>query len=194
MQTPDASYDAEPLPGRGRVMPRVRRRILDEMDAPVTAGAGLMGGQGPASGNTGIGGASAAPITPAPSAPAAPKPFAFAPDSVSTLLRKYEHTPDGLKKAFAENPDLAGVSQIGGSKGDKILDPTTGRWIDVITAAGLGGTGWQWLDDVPGQGGDAQADPSGRGGVFRGMDPYQVNLIDKVRESIMQLMEGGKGY
>jgi hypothetical protein len=185
-----ASEPVDPVPSpvqQRRAMPRVRKRVLDEIDGPVGAGADLMGPSGPASGNTGIGGPAPSPVDGPEPAPAA-SPFKFAPDTVSTILRKYEHTPDGLKKAFAENPDLAAVSQIGGSKGDKILDPNSGRMIDVITAAGLGGTGWQWLDDVPGQ---EQAAPSGGEGVMRGMDPQQVSMIDQIRAAIQQLMGPG---
>lgn len=77
-------------------------------------------------------------------------PFSFNRDSVLNILSNYAHTPEGLKQAFAENEGLRGVSQIGGNKGDKILDPTTGRLIDVIQAAGEGGKAWQWLDDQGG--------------------------------------------
>jgi hypothetical protein len=85
-------------------------------------------------------------------APAA-TPFTFGRDSVSSILGAYDHTPAGLQKAFAEHPELAASgAKITGSKGDKIIDPTTGRAVDVIQAAGEGGKAWQWLDGDGGGG------------------------------------------
>jgi hypothetical protein len=101
----------------------------------------------------------------APGVSAAKSPFTFGQSSVRSILDRYPHTPAGLQQAFAENPELAGASKIGGSKGDKILDPSTGRWIDVIQAAGEGGKAWQWLDD------EGTATPQaamGGGGMFGG--------------------------
>jgi len=91
--------------------------------------------------------------------PKAPDPFKFGQSSVMDILGKYSHTPGGLKQAFDENPQLASVSQIGGSKGDKILDPSSGRLIDVIQAAGEGGKAWQWLDEQNGGQGQFSAMP-----------------------------------
>ena len=99
-------------------------------------------------------------------APTAPDPFKFGQSSVLDILGRYQHTPQGLRQAFDENPQLASMSQIGGNKGDKILDPTTGRLVDVIQAAGEGGKAWQWLDEASGGQGPYSA---------RGVSPFMMD-------------------
>jgi hypothetical protein len=87
--------------------------------------------------------------------------------SVMPLLReKYKHTPDDLRRAFAENPDAFHGAQQFGSKGDKIRF-ADGKEFDVIQAAGLGGTGWQelWDNDPNAQ----QQGPQGGGMAVPGM-------------------------
>lgn len=65
---------------------------------------------------------------------------------VGRIIANYDHTPAGLTAAL---PEIAsrypGTKSLGG-KGDKVHIPCVGD-IDLITAAGEGGKGWQWIVD-----------------------------------------------
>ena len=70
---------------------------------------------------------------------------------VGRILQHYPNTPAGLKEALPEIQKIAPNAKIVGTKGDKIDfgDYTDKRGerigvIDVLLAAGLGGSAWQW--------------------------------------------------
>jgi hypothetical protein len=115
----------------------------------------------PSAANTGVMGGAQTPMQP----PAAPKQNATA-SSVMDTLRKYQHTPAGMKQAFAENPDVFTGASIMGSKGDKVRY-ADGSIYDHILAAGEGGKGWQALwDNDPNA---APAPMAGGGGMNPGL-------------------------
>jgi hypothetical protein len=90
-------------------------------------------------------------------------PFQFNQQNVSAILNQYPHTPAGLQQAFAQHPELAASgSSIGGSKGSKIVDPSTGKLVQVVQSAGLGGTAWTW---DTGEGGAGAAGAAAMGPV-----------------------------
>lgn len=71
---------------------------------------------------------------------------------VGRILQFYPNTPAGLRDALPEIQQIAPGATIAGSKGDKLDfgDYVDGRGerigvIDIIQAAGLGGTAWQWI-------------------------------------------------
>jgi hypothetical protein len=173
---------------------RIKRRILDGMDPATDVMAGgvdRFGPTGPMNGNTGIGGGMPRDIAPPPP-PVDPPRADFSAGGLLPVLRKYEHTPEGLQKAFAENPHwgAAGAKIQGGD----IYNPETKRWLDVIRGASRGGEDWQYLDE---QEGGADYDPNkgmsaGGFGSMRGMDSTQTSLIDQVRQMILQLMGTGQ--
>ena len=73
---------------------------------------------------------------------------------IGRILQYYPHTPDGLKSALPELQQLVPGVAITGTKGDKLdfggyVSPEgiTLGVNDVIQAAGLGGTAWQWAPD-----------------------------------------------
>jgi hypothetical protein len=70
---------------------------------------------------------------------------------VGRILQYYPNTPAGLKEALPEIQKIAPNATIVGTKGDKIdfgdyTDKKGERIgvIDVLLAAGLGGSAWQW--------------------------------------------------
>lgn len=104
-----------------------------------------------------------------------PSPPTWNPQNVMQTLQKYQHTPQGLAQAVQENPWLGSV---GGGKGDLLLGPN-GEKIDVVQAAGLGGTGWQWLDTAQQQAaGGAGAGAMGPGFGSGQAAPQSQALID----------------
>lgn len=75
------------------------------------------------------------------------------------FLQGYPHTPAGLKAAYDADPSKFGGAKIIGSKGDKLQLPD-GTVVDVITNAGMGGTGWQWITGSGGGGSVAAPKPA----------------------------------
>jgi hypothetical protein len=70
---------------------------------------------------------------------------------VGRILQYYPNTPAGLKDALPDIQKIAPNATIAGTKGDKIdfgdYKDKSGQLIglvDVLQAAGLGGTAWQW--------------------------------------------------
>ena len=70
---------------------------------------------------------------------------------VGRILQYYPNTPAGLKEALPEIQKIAPNATIVGTKGDKIdfgdyTDKKGERIgvVDVLLAAGLGGSAWQW--------------------------------------------------
>ena len=71
---------------------------------------------------------------------------------IGRVLQFYPNTPAGLRDALPEIQQIAPGAKIAGSKGDKLdfggyVDGRGERIgvIDIIQAAGLGGTAWQWI-------------------------------------------------
>jgi hypothetical protein len=178
-----------------RVGPRIKRQMLDEMDAPMDRpaplGVGvespLVSADGmPRSGNTGIGGG-VKPIAPAPES--APKPAVNAQHLLMSAVNDNLGTirsaqGDAARKAAVEQV-LRGVNADGIEeiRGEKVK--MGGKWIDLLQDV-EGAAIPQWL--VEEQGGAAPQ----QGGITRGMDPMQTSLMDSIRASIMQLMGQGQ--
>lgn len=71
---------------------------------------------------------------------------------IGRILQFYPNSPAGLRDALPEIQRIAPNAKIVGSKGDKVdfgdyVDPHGVRIgvIDLVRAAGLGGTAWHWL-------------------------------------------------
>jgi hypothetical protein len=171
--------------------PRIKRRMLDDMDAPehgIGVDRPLAGVDGaPLNGNTGISGMGPSPVAPPPTAPAAPKGNAqhllmsAVNDNLGTIRSAQG---DAARKAAVEQV-LRGVNADGIEeiRGEKVK--MGGKWIDLLQDV-EGAAIPQWL--VEEQGGVAPQ----QGGITRGMDPMQTSLIDQIRASIMQLMGQGQ--
>lgn len=161
-----------------------KRALLGQMGAH-QQGPTQPAGALPSASNTGVMGGATPPMQ-----PAAPKPNATA-SSVMDTLRKYQHTPAGMKQAFAENPDVFTGASIMGSKGDKIRY-ADGSIYDHILAAGEGGKGWQALwDNDPNA---APAAPARGGGpnpsLLQGMGGLSALLQGDPTAKIQQAMNG----
>jgi hypothetical protein len=170
--------------------PRIKRRMLDEMDAPepgIGVDRPLAGVDGsPLSGNAGISGGMKPP---APAPVAAPKPAGNAQHLLMSAVNDNLGTirsaqGDAARKAAVEQV-LRGVNADGIEeiRGEKVK--MGGKWIDLLQDV-EGAAIPQWL--VEEQGGVAPQ----QGGITRGMDPMQTSLIDQIRASIMQLMGQGQ--
>jgi hypothetical protein len=71
---------------------------------------------------------------------------------IGRILQFYPNTPAGLRDALPEIQQIAPGAKIAGTKGDKLdfgdyVDAKGERIgvIDILQAAGLGGTAWQWI-------------------------------------------------
>jgi hypothetical protein len=141
-----------------------RKALLDQLGGGLPT-AGRVPGIAPGEPAPGTRMPEAPPIDPM-QAPQAPKQNASIGSVMPMLREKYKHTPDDLKRAFAENPDAFHGASLMGSKGDKIQF-ADGKIFDVINSAGLGGLGWQELwDNDP----NAQQAPQGGGMAMPGMN------------------------
>lgn len=205
-----------------RPMQRIRKRMLDGMGGdpsvdPVNVGVNepLMGPNGPASGNTGIGGGMAQPRKPpvsvpdfaepaaqaAPAAPAAP-PRVSADNAQHALMQAVNDNLGTIRSAQGDAARKAAVEQvlrgvnadgIEEIRGEKVR--IGGKWIDLLQDV-EGAAIPQWLVEEEQQ--QAAGMPSAQRGIDpmagsqRGMDTAQTSLIDQIRASIMQLMGQGK--
>lgn len=91
---------------------------------------------------------------------------------IQAILAKFPHTPAGLAQALPEVQKLYPGIKITGSKGDKLdMSAYGGKIVDVITSAGTGGTGWQWLEP-DGASATAPGGPNFGGVATNGADPF----------------------
>lgn len=194
--------------------PRIRRRMLEGMDAPspvmdpVRVPEPLVDASGrPRSGNTGVTGGMTVPRptpTPPPTSPA-PAPAARGGTYRDVLSSVW--TPDVLggirsagtedaKKAVAEQairsvlPQLQQMGvQVDDVRNEKIQ--IGGKWYDLLKD--VSGAAVPQFLDVAAHEARMAAAGSPQTGTMRGMDSTQTSLIDQIRAAIMQLMGNGGG-
>jgi hypothetical protein len=113
--------------------------------------------------------------------------------SISSLLpflqQNYKHTPDDLKRAFAERPEMFQGANIMGSKGDKVQF-ADGKIFDIINSAGLGGLGWQSIWDNDPNAPPPQASPAAMQPSILGQMPTAQGGETDWAKMIMQAISG----